>query len=95
MRISDMHTGRAGEYLAAADILIQGYDCFHAAQGMPYDLVVDTGNRLLKVQVKAASSVRPVPQRKAHIPAYLFWINRCGKRGAATYAVGEVDLFAL
>lgn len=51
--LSELHIGRAGEYVAAADLLLKGFDCFHAAQGMPYDLVVDYESWLFKIQVKA------------------------------------------
>ena len=37
--ISDLHAGRAGEHLVAADVLRRGLDMCQAAQGMPYDLV--------------------------------------------------------
>lgn len=33
-------------------MMMHGHDCFHAAQGMPYDLVADVDGRLLRVQVK-------------------------------------------
>lgn len=93
--ISDLHNGRIGEHLAAADIMMHGYECFQSAQGMPYDLIADIGGLLKKVQVKTTQSVRSVPQRVEHIPAHLFWINRCGKGGKACYPPGEIDLFAL
>ncbi len=93
--LSDLHTDRAGEHLVAADILMRGYDCFLAAQGMPYDMIVDVGGQLLKVQVNTTSNVRKRPQRESHIPTYLFWINRCGKGGKSTYTSTDVDLFAL
>lgn len=92
--ISELHCGRIGEHLVAADILIQGYDCFHAAQGMPYDLVADIGGRLIKVQVKTTLRARNIPQRKTPTPAYCFRI-RHGKGAWHNYAPGEVDLFAM
>lgn len=93
--LSELHIGRAGEHLVAADLMINGYECFHAAQGMPYDLVADIDGRLLKVQVKTTAGRRRVPQRKGHIPAYLFWVNRCGKGGLGGYEKSGIDLFAL
>lgn len=93
--IPNLQIGRAGEYITAADLILKGFDCFHSAQGMPYDLVADINGELLKVQVKTTATTRPVPQRSSHIPAYLFWINRCGRGGTSGYAKEEVDLFAL
>lgn len=93
--LSELHIGRAGEYIAAADLLLKGHDCFHAAQGMPYDLIVDRESWLFKIQVKATMGTKPVPQRKEHIPAYMFWINRCGREGGKGYSKNEVDVFAL
>lgn len=93
--LSELHIGRAGEHLTAADLLLKGYDCFPAAQGMPYDLVVDQDSWLYKVQVKTTLTTKPVPQRKDHVPAYLFWVNRCGKEGQKGYNAKEVDIFAL
>ena len=93
--LSELHVGRAGEYLTAVDLLLMGHDCFHAAQGMPYDLVVDRDSWLHKIQVKATLTTRPVPQRKDQVPSYIFWINRCGSEGAKGYSQKEVDIFAL
>ena len=94
-QLSELHIGRAGEHVAAADLLLKGYDCFPAAQGMPYDLVADCDSWLYKVQVKATLTTRAIPQHKDHVPAYLFWVNRCGKDGVKGYARNEVDIFAL
>ncbi len=56
--------------------------------GAPYDLIVDTGNRLLKVQVKTGRL------RKGCI---LFPTMRfSGHRGTGkSYSEGEIDLFAV
>lgn len=56
--LSDSHIGRIGEHLVTADILINGYDCFHSAQGMPYDLVADIKGKLLRIQVKTTALLR-------------------------------------
>lgn len=92
---SDLHAGRAGEHLAAADIMMLGHECFHAAQGMPYDLVADVDGRLLRVQVKTTRKPELLKQRNINNLAYRFWVNRCGKGGLNRYAESEVDLFAL
>lgn len=75
--------------------MMQGYDCFHAAQGMPYDLVADIDGRLLRVQVKTTRQPEILSQRNVNRVAYRFWVGRCGKGGKSTYAENDVDLFAL
>lgn len=91
--ISDLHAGRAGEYIVAADLLRMGFDCFHAAQGMPYDLVADINGRFVRVQVKSTRSPEVLPG-KGRI-AYRFWVSRCGKGGNNRYETKDVDVFAV
>ena len=91
--LSDLHAGRAGEYLVAADLLKRGFECFHAAQGMPYDLVADVGGAMLRVQVKTTRKPEVLPGKGRR--AYRFWVSRCGKGGAKGVVAGSVDVFAL
>lgn len=95
-KLSDLAAGKAGEYLVCADLILKGHTAFLSEQGLPFDVIADVGGRLLRVQVKTTRETRSVPQRKeTHTPAYLYHINRCGKRGKGVYAGGDVDLFAL
>lgn len=91
--LSDLHAGRAGEYLVAADLLRNGFDCFHAAQGMPYDLVADVRGRLIRIQVKSTRTPEVLPG-KGRL-AYRFWVSRCGRGGVNRYTEDDVDVFAL
>lgn len=91
--LSDLHAGRAGEYLVAADILKRGFDCFNAAQGMPYDLVADVGGAILRIQVKTTRKPEILPGKNRR--AYRFWVSRCGKGGLKQRDAGSVDIFAL
>ena len=50
---------RGAEYLVAAELSFLGYDCFFAAEGLRYDLIVDRGG-LLRIQVKSTGGVRRV-----------------------------------
>ena len=55
-------TGRAGQYLAAAEVELAGFPCSLAAEGLPYDLLADVDGRPARIQVKAtkrSSSYRP------------------------------------
>lgn len=93
--ISDLQSGKAGEYLVCADLILQGYIAFPSEQGLPYDVVVDVGSRLLKVQVKTTRQPRTLTQRAEHMTGYLFHVRRVGKGGQRRYTDADVDLFAL
>ena len=88
---SDLHVGRAGEHLAAVEFMCQGHDCFHAAQGMPYDLIADVGGRLLRVQAKTTRQPEDVKCRNINSYMYRFWISRCGKGGKQSYTPNDVE----
>ena len=96
MRISkELQVGKAGEYLVCADLIIKGFIAFPSEQGLPYDVLLDTGKKLLKIQVKTTSGVRKVPQRSKDSLAYIFNVKRMGKNGVGRYGDEEIDLFAL
>jgi hypothetical protein len=96
MRLSnELQIGKAGEYLVCADLIMKGLVAFPSEQGLPYDVLVDNGKRLLRVQVKATTSPRVIPQRAKDSYAYIFNIKRCGKNNSQRYGNGEVDIFAL
>lgn len=92
---NEMQIGKAGEYLACADLIMKGMIAYPSEQGLPYDVVIDAGDRLLKCQVKTTSAPRIIPQRGKENYAYIFNIKRCGKGGAGRYSDGEIDVFAL
>jgi hypothetical protein len=94
--ISDLQIGKAGEYLVCADLITQGFIAYPSEQGLPYDLILDTGERLLKVQVKTTRAPKEIPQRKKSIPAYIFHVGNNGKNNRRKkYDSNDVDLFAL
>lgn len=96
MRTSkELQTGKAGEYIVCADLILKGFVAFPSEQGLPYDVLLDTGSKLLKVQVKTTGGARKVPQRNKESHAYIFNVKRNGKNGKGRYQDGEVDLFAL
>ena len=96
MRLSSqLQIGKAGEYLTCADLIMKGFVAFPSEQGLPYDVLLDDGKRLLRVQVKTCEKPRIVPQRAAESTAYIFNIKRHGKNNAARYEADEVDIFAL
>jgi hypothetical protein len=90
-----LQIGKAGEYLVCADLILKGFVAYLSEQGLPYDLLLDTGERLLKVQVKTTSKPVMILQRTNEYPAYLFKIKRATKTGNQRYTEKEIDLFAL
>jgi len=94
--ITDLQIGKAGEYLVCADLIIAGFIAYPSEQGLPYDLILDIGGKLLKVQVKTTRGAKNIPQRKTDIPAYIFHIGNNGKLNRRKkYNKEHVDLFAL
>jgi hypothetical protein len=90
-----LQIGKAGEYLVCADLIIKGFIAFPSEQGLPYDVLLDTGSRLLKIQVKTTEKPRKIPQRNINSFAYMFNIKRAGSNGKTRYDANEIDLFAL
>ena len=93
--INDLQAGKAGEYLVCADLILKGFIAYPSEQGLSYDVVLDTGKKLYKIQVKTTRKPVPIPQRKHSTKRYIFNIRRCGKKGRRFYEKGEVDIFAL
>ena len=90
-----LQIGKAGEYLVCADLILKGFIAFPSEQGLPYDVLLDTGEKLLKVQVKTTEKPRTVQQRAKDTLAYVFSIKRAGSNGKTRYQENEIDLFAL
>lgn len=91
----ELQIGKAGEYIVCADLVIMGLIAYPSEQGLPYDVVIDTGYKLLKCQVKTTSKPRKIPQRLTNSYAYIFNIKRNGRNGLSRYSDDEIDLFAL
>ena len=58
MTENDKLKGTAGEHLAIFDANINDYSCSLTSEESEYDLVLDTGKSLLKVQVKSSTHSR-------------------------------------
>ena len=92
---AELQTGKAAEHLVCADLILQGLNAFLADQGLPYDVVVDDGSRLLRVQVKSAS--RPMTAGRSgsdHRREFYRWNFRRAKRPKRVSA-SEIDYAAL
>ncbi len=90
-----LQIGKAGEYLVCADLILKGFVAFPSEQGLPYDLILDNGTKLIKVQVKTTEKYKSIPQRSHELKAYIFNIKRAGKDGKTRYSEDEIDIFAL
>lgn len=93
--VTDLAAGTAAEHLVCADLLLAGYRAFLADQNCPYDVAVEIGGRLIRIQVKATRQQRAIPQRVNHVPAYMWHVRRAGKGGARVYCAADFDLLAL
>ena len=96
MRISqELQIGKAGEYLVCCDLALKGFIAFPSDQGLPYDVLLDNGKRLFKIQVKTTTGPRQIPQRAKTSFAYIFNIKKHGKNNTKRYTQDEIDVFAL
>lgn len=93
---NELQIGKAGEYIVCADLIIQDYIAFPSEQGLPYDIIMDSGEKLFRVQVKTTLEPRKIPQRNKDSYAYIFNIQRHGNQNnLRKYNNTEVDFFAL
>jgi hypothetical protein len=94
-RSRDIETGKAAEHLVCCDLLLKGYNAFLSDQGLPYDIIVDLGSRILRVQVKGTRQPKnPMPGHRLS-DGYFFNVRRAGKRGTRIYGDNEFDMYAL
>jgi hypothetical protein len=86
--------GRAGEHLVCADFLSRGHEAFIAEGRLPYDVVADIDGRMIRIQVKTTSGIKPCPQRKNHTPVYMWNARKFGKGSRHSYSETDADLVA-
>jgi hypothetical protein len=91
----ELEIGRAAEHLVCADLLLNGWTAYATDQGLPYDVIVDTGEKLIRVQVKSTLCPKNPQPSSRSTPAYFFHIRRAGKKGRRKYQDNEFDVFAL
>lgn len=75
MAISTSKIGAAGVHMVCANLLLAGIGTSIAAEGESYDLIADTGDRLIRIQVKACTRARKRGSRSA-LPAYQFCVTK-------------------
>jgi hypothetical protein len=88
-------TGKIGEYLVCVDLIEKGFLAFLSDEGCHYDVVLDTGIKIIKVQVKTTEKITIVYSGNKDSLAYKFQIGRAGHGGKKMYAKKEIDIFAL
>ena len=93
--IGDMQIGKAGEYLVCADLIANGFIAYPSEQGLAYDVVLDTGSKLLRVQVKTTRTHKQTPQRVNNSNTYAFNVKRRGKLNKSEHTTESCDIFAL
>ena len=91
-----LEVGKAAEHIVCAHVILQGYSAYLSDQGLPYDVVIDAGGRLLKVQVRATAKVKDVsPGRDSADLKYSFSVRRRGNGGSQRLRDKDCDLVAL
>jgi len=89
----ELQIGRAGQYLVLCDLLLSGVQAFDTGEGAKYDVIADTGDKLIRLQVKTTQKMRVL--HESANPIYFYHIKRSGKNGAKFYEKNDFDAFAL
>lgn len=93
--ISDeLQIGKAGEHIACADLILQGYNAFLADQGLPYDVLIDLDGHIKRVQVKATMKLS-CPRKNAQY-VYRFQMRKGRQRASNRTPISPsiVDYYA-
>ena len=82
--------GELGELAVLYDLIKQGYDAYLISGSHAYDIVLDIGTKILKVQVKTTNYLYSYKKVRN---IYKFHTNRPGLR--VRYKKKDIDLMAL
>jgi len=92
MKLSkELQVGKAGEHFVCYDLITKGFNAFLADQGLPYDIIVEVGGALKKMQVKTCS--KATKYDKSPSVRYRFFLLS-GKGGRRRVEKDMVDYFA-
>jgi len=94
MESKELRIGRAGQHLTMCDLLSKGFACCQTEEGMPYDIIVDLGVRMVRIQVKTTEKPGMMNDQYK-VPTYRFNVRRAGRGGKREYQIGEFEGFAL
>ncbi|HMJ53607.1 MAG TPA: group I intron-associated PD-(D/E)XK endonuclease [Polyangiaceae bacterium] len=89
-----LQIGKAAEHLVCAELILHGYNAFLTDAGLPYDIMVDAGNSLLRIQVKSSWSPyqRERDRGRAPTSSYRFSLRHGTRYRRMT--TSDVDVFA-
>lgn len=92
--------GTAGEHIVCADLILSGFLAYQTSQGLPYDLIMDNGGKLLRIAVKSTMKAAKRPVREGNRTCYQFAVTRSrrlhtGKTDARKYEEVDIDIVAL
>ncbi|HIF6607507.1 group I intron-associated PD-(D/E)XK endonuclease [Serratia sp. TKO39] len=87
---SELELGKCGEYYAIFTLAKQGFVAYPSDQGLPYDVVVDVGGRLLRGQVKSTMGRRDYGRMK---DVYR-WGTRSSKGANRPTLAAKCDFYA-
>lgn len=74
--------GTAGEYIVCADLILSGFVAYTTSQGLPYDIALDVGGKLLRIAVKSTRKAKPRPAREGSVIRYQFAVCRARRHQA-------------
>lgn len=89
-----VRVGKAAEHRVCADLLLKGFNAFVTDAGLPYDVVVEVGNKLWRIQVKATLKPRSRHARGGEL-RYVFLLGPKGARHTRPLDITDCDLIAL
>lgn len=91
-----LEIGKAAEYLVCADLILQGHRAFPSAQGLPYDVILDVGDKILRVQVKSTLCAKNISAKnRSPRTAYSFNVRGRGGGQRRRLSDAECDIVAL
>ena len=66
-----------------------------AEEALPYDILLDVGQRIIKIQVKTTETYKLTNQWRGKTEAYVISVKRKGSNGSKRYQTNEIDIFAI
>jgi hypothetical protein len=88
--------GKVGEFLVCADLTMKGFSVSINDNRVRYDLIADTGSRLLRIQVKTCQHATVIKNTRQGKRCYKYNPRYHGKQGLRqVYAENDLDVFAL
>ena len=83
--------GSAGEYLTMFEIYMEGYKALHSSGQSKYDIIIDTGSRMIKTQVKTTTKNTTAK----HMQTFRYQIcRRAGQKYLDPYEIDDFELYA-